>query len=170
MSFNFDEKDMAKFRRSIREELNKGVLDIQINSAEQELESNETISTAQEMPLRMPPRFSNPTATICWLNSILQMIILTMKAPHPNTQLRNLLNSYSTSEQIIDAQQMRDLLSDKYPVLRVGYQDPFDFFTAVALFDETEISSIMSPISLQMIEQTTCNYNALHVSDNRYIH
>ena len=27
----------------------------------------------------------------------------------------------------------------------------------------------MSPISLQMIEQTTCNHNALHVSDNRYI-
>ena len=59
-----------------------------------------------------------------------------MTDPHPNTQLRNLLAYYSDSENINNVQQMRDLLSDKYPMLRDGHQDPFDFFTAMTLFDE----------------------------------
>ena len=167
-SFDFDEQDMPNFRKSIREELTKGVLDVEIMNSEQEEESNDSISIDQgELPKR-PPRFENPSATICWLNSILQLIIPTMTDPHPNTQLRNLLAYYSDSENINNAQQMRDVLSDKYPMLRDGHQDPFDFFTAMTLFDEIESLSITTPLLLQMTQNIICMHNALHISDNTY--
>ena len=140
---------------------------VQSQSDECIMPADVNIKEKHAAPAFRPPRFSNDCSTICWLNAILQLLFITMDDCIESSSIRNVINAYrSTNTNTINsATELRGLLSEKLPYLRTGYQDPFDFFTALSHFSENEQMSVVSPLILRMTSKVSCIHNEHHFNE-----
>ena len=115
--------------------------------------------------VRKPPAFLNRNLTMCWLNSIAQFLLLTLTDDGPNSNLKDILFQYTLNTNICKStQNLRRELGYKLNYLRVGQQDPFDFFEAMQLFSSDDQESIMPPMSIYTKNILTCINNSNHKS------
>ena len=173
IQFDFDQSQIATFRVQIKYELENDMLfnPVQNSTCQDHIETSEkTRRTVEEVPSRSlivprPPRFSNICSTICWLNSIVQLIIRIMDSSSQHSNLGSFLDFYRSSGTVNSADQLREFLSEKLPYLQTGQQDTFDFFTALSLFPEHQQSEVVSPMLLIMTSKVACIHDETHYNE-----
>ena len=167
--FDFTQKDMLSIRKSIEEELKNNALNLLESSrriTSEEIGVTQEGSMSKEVRKLIPPRFSNSCMTMCWLNSMLQVIIKTIEFTGVESSLKDLLIQYKNSGQINSAKQIRIKLSEKVQELRTGQQDPFQFFQAISLFEDYERLSLTGALILQWLSRTECLINSMHTYEH----
>ena len=95
--FDFTQRDMLSIRKSIEEELKNNTLNLPESS--RNIISEEG-SMSKEIRTVIPPRFSNSCMTMCWLNSMLHIIIKTIEFTGVESSLKDLLIQFKNSGEI----------------------------------------------------------------------
>ena len=92
--------------------------------------------------------FENECGTICWLNSIIQLLLLTISSDGINSPLKKIIENSKKRSNVQSAQTVRNFLSQYMLELETGQQDFFDFFVALNQASETDRESILNPLSI----------------------
>ena len=95
--FEFEQEDMQVFRKNIQDELEINSLVLPRRSRQPEPQKEQNALNCDIPNSNIPPKFSNPSATICWLNSIIQLLLTTFKGDHLNSTLGRLMDAFSKS-------------------------------------------------------------------------
>ena len=135
-----------------------------VANSRREEENKFRIPKDQELPKEKPPMFENQCSTICWLNSMIQIILLTIKDCPQNSNLKRMIESYQIGRNLQSCQGLRRVLSQAMFTLQRGQQDSFDFFQALAQFPEIEKQSVLQAISIYFKNVMCCNFNQNHKS------
>jgi ubiquitin C-terminal hydrolase len=100
---------------------------------------------------------------MCWLNSLVQFLLLTVTENDSNSFLKQKLLNYTLNPNIPQSTvDLRRELSLRSPDLRSGQQDPFDFFVALHDFPPSEKEAILTPLSIYTKNVMTCNNDPSH--------
>ena len=102
--FDFETRSMAYFRQLIKKEIQNRKIEEIISTFESEEmndqnvnESTENMSNDEEpvevveedsVDENIPPMFENQSGTICWLNSIVQLLMITIDEYEDNSPLK----------------------------------------------------------------------------------
>ena len=182
--FNFETQDMPYFRNTFSREITNGKNELNltiptlppgsytipenISKGEQSKTAEnreETINVEEPKNLNIPPKFSNRNATMCWLNSIVQFILLTVSENGQNSHLNQILVNYTLNTNIIQSSyNLRQELALKVGDLRVGQQDPFDLFVALQQFPNSDQEAVLTLLSIYTKNVMMCNRDSSHQS------
>jgi ubiquitin C-terminal hydrolase len=162
-NFNFQTKDMGHLRKVFRNEIkNKQIeydVSIPTESNIQDIVGDQNINQNHDKP----PSFLNRNATMCWLNSLVQFLLLTIKENDSKSLLKQQLLNYTLNSNLPKSTvDLRKDLSLRSPNLRFGQQDPFDFFVALEGFPPSEKESILLPLSIYTKTLMSCNNDSSH--------
>ena len=181
--FNFETRHMPTFRQSIRREIERKKISEDTSTVEFEEipdELEQSINEEQEQsfeeqqvevidddtsPVNIPPRFENECGTICWLNAIVQLFLLTIEQIGHDSELKRIFQHYQNESRIQTNQVLRRLLSEKKPELRTGQQDSFDFLSALTDFPCNDKEWLLNPLTMFTKTTTTCDNNQNHQSN-----
>ena len=181
--FNFDTFHMQFFRKWIKKELElvTVLVDFSLPSNVNDTEDQNRgespnitkHNTNDQMEYeeirgreRRPPLFENRSNTICWLNSLIQLLLPTIQDFPLNTQLRQIICSFEGAKGVQSCEELRIFLSQNMPMLREGQQDSFDFFQALVHLSPLEAQSVLHPMSLYFKNVVSCNNNPIHQSSS----
>ena len=186
-NFDFETSDMRFFRENIRDEiqhkqiylenLNKEENTFYVSSSSsseisvEDLTGNSNIesdtkSNSAQGNEQKPPRFQNECGTICWLNSLVQLLLITINEEDINSYLKSMFKNFNSGSQVKTTQGLRNYLSEYMQELENGQQDPFDFFVGLDLAPYTDKESILNPLSIFTKSVMTCSSDQRHSSSS----
>ena len=107
---------------------------------EEMMEEEQPEEIMEEEPIceYTPPKLENQSGTICWLNSIIQLLLLTVDGQTDGSLLKICFRNLQQSHHIKSNESLRRLVAEKKPELRHGQQDSFDIFSALADFSASD--------------------------------
>ena len=129
----------------------------------EEKTENETERDSHKLQLK-PPMFENECGTICWLNSMVQLILLTINDEDIHSPLKTIFENYCKSSKVQSTQALRNYISEFMNELETGQQDSFDFIVALNRVSEMDRESIMNPFSIFTKNVMTCLVDQTHSS------
>ena len=106
----------------------------------------------------------NPSGTICWLNSIVQLLLVTIDENSQDSPLKRLFGNIQNSDQIKSNEPLRRLVAEKKPEIRHGQQDSFDLFLALTQFAASDKEWLLNPLTMYKKTTTTCKNDPNHQS------
>ena len=181
--FHFETKHMSLFRQMIKKEIeNRKIEDsMPILDSENECDSftenqQEQMEVSDDQQEQMevndedtihenrPPSFENESGTICWLNSIIQLMLVTTGEFNNDSLLQHIFRNFKNAHHIQSTECLRSLVSEKKPELRSGQQDSFDFFAALIEFATIDKEWLLNPLTIYTKTVTACNNNPNHKS------
>ena len=183
-NFNFETSHMKFFREVIRKEIQNQQIELDtVNIEEETLSISTSCSSESSIELvegndrnnmetgrttfeQKPPMFENECGTICWLNSMVQLLLLTINVEDTNSFLRSTFEKFNNMSKLQSTQILRNYLSEYMPELESGQQDAFDFFVGLNSAPQTDKESILNPLSIFTKNVLTCIANPIHSSSS----
>ena len=197
---SFSQNDMSRFRQTIKQEIvNQTIYDIgnkdnenvqETNSNKKKLSvgssskgkpeeynqdqdysicrTNQTIKVNKTV--NEPLKFTNPCATICWLNSLVQLFCLMFESNNTSTSSERstflkLLSKFKSLKISQSIQQFRILLTQFDKTLRRHQQDPMEFFGTIQGHRPEDKDPLLKPIKMIKQTYTFCMSNDIHFSE-----
>ena len=178
-NFDFETKDMPSFRTIFKDEILNSKIECNVSMANQSFNFSNTQSEEQNHMKEninrtkvnsstvgdKPPQFENRNSTMCWLNSMVQLLLKVISNMEQTSYLKEMIESYNQNGNCIQStQNLRIELAMKVQELNVGQQDPFDFFVALQDFSNIEQESIVTPLTIFTKGVVECTNNSMHKS------
>ena len=172
-NFDFETNDMPSFRTIFKDEILNSKIECNISMGNQTFnitnpqseEPNHTTKVNSSTVGDKPPQFENRNSTMCWLNSMVQLLLKVISNMEQTSYLKEMIESYNQNGNCIQStQNLRIELAMKVQELNVGQQDPFDFFVALQDFSNIEQESIVTPLTIFTKGVVECTNNSTHKS------
>ena len=113
-----------------------------------------------------PPMLENECGTICWLNSVVQLLLIAISDEDINSPLKHIFENLKKSSNLQSTQMIHNYVSEYMLELETGQQDSFDFFVALNRASEMDRESILNPVSIFTKNVMTCLIDPMHTSSS----
>ena len=177
--FEFETEDMPSFRYIFKDEIINSKVECNVsmgnhssnfsntqNKEQNDLEENTNRAKKNSSTnVDKPPHFENRNSTMCWLNSMVQLLLKVISNIEQTSYLKEMIENYNLNINYTQStQNLRRELALKVQELNVGQQDPFDFFVALQEFSNMEQESIVTPFTIFTKGVVECTNNSSHQS------
>ena len=193
--FSFSQEDMPTIRILIKQEIeNQKIFDIppESDNCTQNIPTINVVSVKTELskvskvtespyivPKKtdnfdqrevVPPKFNNPCATICWLNSLLQLFCLmfdkeTLTSYQIQSKFVKYIRDFKEFVGNNSAQSFRLMLTEFDRTLRTNQQDPMEFFARVSDHPSSDLVPFLEPLKVVKQSWTFCIRDNNHYSE-----